>query len=73
MTTKYLSAPNYRLHKPSGRAVVTLKDKDYYLGPYGSLESQQAYNRLLAQYYQHGRNLPSLEAYTIGHLTCPRH
>ena len=41
--------PSYRLHKPSGRAVVTVNGRDFYLGPYGSAESRQAYGNLIAK------------------------
>ena len=45
--------PNYRLHKPSGQAVVTIRDasgvrRDVYLGPHGSPESRAEYARLIA-------------------------
>ncbi len=39
--------PKYRLHKPSGRAVVTLCDRDFYLGPYDSEISRAEYDRLV--------------------------
>jgi integrase len=42
--------PSYRLHRPSGRAVVTLAGKDHYLGKHGSPASRQEYDRLLAEY-----------------------
>jgi hypothetical protein len=42
--------PSYRLHKPSGRAVVTIHGKDHYLGRFKTLESQQEYARLIAQW-----------------------
>jgi hypothetical protein len=42
--------PSYHLHKPSGRAVVTLSGKDHYLGRFGSAESREAYDRLLAEW-----------------------
>ncbi len=42
--------PSYRHHKPSGQAVVTLEGRDHYLGKYGSPESRQTYDRLLAEY-----------------------
>ncbi len=42
--------PKYCLHKASGRAVVRLAGTDHYLGPYGSDESHEAYNRLIAQW-----------------------
>jgi integrase len=46
--------PSYRLHRPSGRAVVTVRTpeggrRDVYLGPYGSPESRAEYERVLAQ------------------------
>ncbi len=42
--------PSYRLHKPSGRAVVTLDGEDFYLGKYGSPESRSKYARLIADW-----------------------
>ncbi len=42
--------PSYTLHKASGRAVVRLSGRDHYLGPYGTQESHQAYNRLIAEW-----------------------
>jgi len=42
--------PSLRLHRPSGRAVVTLDGKDYYVGAFGSPESQETYHRLLAEW-----------------------
>jgi integrase len=42
--------PKYRLHKPSGKAVVTLSGRDIYLGKYGSPESKIEYNRLVAEW-----------------------
>jgi len=42
--------PTYRHHKPSGQAVVTLSGTDHYLGPHGSPESRQAYDRLVAEW-----------------------
>ncbi len=47
--------PNYRLHKPSGQAVVTLNGKDHYLGRYGSDESRAEYDRLIAEWLASGR------------------
>ena len=40
--------PSYRLHKPSGQAIVTLSGKMHYLGEHESPESHQAYERLIA-------------------------
>ncbi len=41
--------PSYRRQK-SGQARVTLGGKDYYLGPYNSRESREAYQRLVGEY-----------------------
>ena len=38
--------PRYRLHKPTGLAVVTFDRKDHYLGRFNSAESLEAYHRL---------------------------
>jgi integrase len=40
---------SYRLHRGSGQAVVTLKGKTYYLGRFGSPESQEKFHRLMAE------------------------
>jgi len=50
--------PSYRLHKPSGQAIVTLGGKDFYLGSHGSQVSQSEYDRLIAEWPAHGRRLP---------------
>lgn len=42
--------PGYRLHRGSGRAVVTLAGKDFYLGQHNSPESKRRYQRLIAEY-----------------------
>ena len=42
--------PSYRLHKPTGLAVVRLTGRDFYLGRYGSPESHDRYNRLIAEW-----------------------
>lgn len=52
------SVPKYRRHKPSGRAVVTLHAKDFYLGDYGSAESKVEYERLIAEYLVNKRQPP---------------
>ncbi len=48
------SVPSYRLHKPSGQAVVTIRTvggqrRDVYLGLYNSPESRAEYGRLVAE------------------------
>src|SRR5262249_15646240 len=52
--TKTGSVPSYRLHKPTGQAVVTVPGTDgnrhdCYLGVYGSDESREAYARAGAE------------------------
>jgi hypothetical protein len=41
--------PSYRLHRARGLAVVTLGGRDHYLGPHGTPESHEAYDRLVAR------------------------
>ena len=43
-------APKYRPHKSSGQAVVTIRGKDHYLGKHGSVQSQERYHQLLAEF-----------------------
>jgi integrase len=60
------STPDYRLHRPSGRAVVTLNDsagvkRDHYLGKYSKnrkAASRVEYDRLISQWLANGRRLP---------------
>jgi integrase len=49
--------PSYRLHKPSGRAVVTIDGRDYYLGVHGSNESWAEYDRIIAEWLANGRRV----------------
>src|SRR4051794_37036617 len=58
MSTATRSVPSYRLHKPSGRAVVTIGGRDIYLGKYGSAASRREYKRLIAEWTVHGGILP---------------
>jgi len=51
----FKTVPSYRLHKPSGRAVVTIAGQDCYLGAHGSCESREAYDRLVAEWLASGR------------------
>ncbi len=41
--------PKYSLHKPSGRARVIVDGRHVFLGKYGSAESIERYNRLVAE------------------------
>jgi integrase len=49
--------PSYRLHKPTAQAVVTIGNRDFYLGRHGSLESKAEYDRLISEWYAGGRML----------------
>ncbi len=63
--------PGYRLHKPSGQAVVTLAGKDHYLGPHGSDASRAKYQRLVAEYVRNGFRAAVVqvgEPYTVAQL-----
>lgn len=60
MTAKRI--PNYRLHKASGQAVVTLDGHDLYLGRYGSPESRAEYEHRVGEWMANGRRLPTTEA-----------
>lgn len=43
-----MSAPSYRLHKPTGQAIVTINGKMHYLGAHGTEPSLQKYKQLIA-------------------------
>lgn len=53
------SLPSYRLHKPTGLAVVTLDGHDHYLGPHGTPSSRQKYTSLIRAWLQR-REQPDL-------------
>jgi integrase len=44
------AVPSYCCHRASGQAVVRLDGVDRYLGPYGSLESHERYERAIAEW-----------------------
>ena len=54
--------PSYRLHRPSGQAVVTLNGRDFYLGKHGTAASRQTYDRLVAEWLVRGRAIPGRTA-----------
>lgn len=54
--------PTYRLHKPSGRAVVTLNGEDVYLGAHGSKASRVKYDKVIAEWLARGRQRPGEDA-----------
>jgi integrase len=54
--------PSYRLHKPSGQAVVTLCGHDIYLGAWSrnpDAPSRREYDRLISEWLAAGRCLPN--------------
>src|SRR3954469_19122395 len=48
MAPRLRKPPAYRLHKPTGQAVVRIDDRDHYLGKHGTDASHEAYRRLIA-------------------------
>jgi hypothetical protein len=54
MSAKPRKIPAYRLHRPTGQAVVRFDDHDYYLGKYGTPQSQEAYHRKVAEWITAG-------------------
>lgn len=50
--------PSYRIHRPSGQAVVTLDGQDFYLGKWKSKPSRAEYDRLIGEWLANGRRLP---------------
>ena len=50
MPKKARHVPSYRLHKPSGQARVIINGEHVYLGKYGSSESQEKYDRVVAEW-----------------------
>ncbi len=59
MTTRAEKLPSYRLHKPSGQAIVTLNGHVHYLGKHETQASRDTYSRLIVTWLSHGRSLPA--------------
>ncbi|WLD13130.1 site-specific integrase [Planctellipticum variicoloris] len=49
--TKSRRKPAYTLHRPTGQARVRIGGKDHYLGEYGSPESRDRYDDLIAEWF----------------------
>ena len=62
--------PSYRKHKATGKAIVTIGGRDYYLGNYGSKASQLEYDRLVGEWLANGRRMPeeSSQGFTVAEL-----
>ncbi len=54
--------PSYRLHMPTGQAVVTHGGKDSYLGRHVSPQSRAEYHRLIGEWESNGRRRPAPDA-----------
>jgi integrase len=54
--------PAYCLHRATGRAVVRIDGRDYYLGAHGSPESRRRYDALIAEWLANGRRLAARPA-----------
>jgi hypothetical protein len=50
--------PKYRKHKATGRAIVTIDGKDFYLGPHGSKARRSEHDRLIGEWLANGRSIP---------------
>lgn len=50
--------PAYRLHNPTGQAVVTLNGRDVYLGKHNTPASLIEYDRVIQEWLSCGRRLP---------------
>ncbi|MBX9652628.1 recombinase XerD [bacterium] len=44
--------PKYRLHKPTGQALVEIQGRRFYLGKHGTEESRHKYQRVIAEWAQ---------------------
>src|SRR5262245_1393423 len=55
--TPNTSTPQYRKHRASGQAIVTLNGRDHYLGPFGTKASRLEYDRLIGEWLASGRRL----------------
>jgi hypothetical protein len=51
-----LRLPSYRFHKASSQAIVVIRGKSHYLGPWNSPESRAEYDRLIVEWLANGRN-----------------
>lgn len=51
--------PKYRLHRPSGQAVVALDGRDTYLGRHGTAASRHEYDKRIAEWLANGRRFPA--------------
>jgi len=55
MSRRAKSVPVYTKHRASGQAVVRLNGQDFYLGPHGTKASHIAYDRMIVEWLERGR------------------
>lgn len=55
MPRRTKSLPSYRLHRATGRAMVTINGQDIYLGKHNTKASLHEYDRVIAEYLASGR------------------
>jgi len=67
--TSHVRIPSYRLHAPTGQAVVRLSGRDFYLGPWQSERSKVEYQRLTAEWLANHRSLPAAASWGQADLT----
>ena len=60
--------PKYRHHKARHLAVVRVDGRDIYVGKYDSPESQEKYDRVIAEWLSHGRRLPTDSDLSVNEL-----
>jgi integrase len=56
-TISKVRVPAYRLHKPTGQAVVTLNGRDIYLGRWNTNQSRREYDRAIGEWIARDRSL----------------
>jgi len=61
MPSHKIRIPTYRLHRASGRAVVTLDGQDHYLGEHNSPESHREYKRVINEWLARGGVSPTVD------------
>src|SRR3954454_15629711 len=69
MPSKPRKVPSYRLHKPTGQAVVRLDGRDFYLGKHGTEASHEAYRRTIAEGLTRGTTRCDTQAVPAGSPT----
>lgn len=62
MPRKSRHIPSYRLHKPSGQARVIIDHEHIYLGKFGTPESQENYDRVIAEWLARKQRPPASPA-----------